>query len=148
MEFNLRKSKWLLFGGYNPHKDSVSNFVNTLEPILDTYLPSYNNFLILGDFNSETTENIIKEFCDTYNLKNLIKDPTLEKDVSFVIKWFQDNYFQMNADKCQFLASNHEAGLSIKVREEVIQCKKSIKLLGITIDNKLRFNEHEAACSC
>ena len=65
----LKVFSWsLLFGGYNPHKDSISNFVNTLEPILDTYLPSYDNFLILGDFNSETTENIMKEFCDTYIL--------------------------------------------------------------------------------
>ena len=48
----------------------------------------------------------------------------------------------MNADKCQFLTSNHKAGLSIKVGEEVIQSKRSAKLLGFTIDNKLRFNEH------
>ena len=82
LELNLRKSKWLLFGGYNPHKDSISNFVNTLEPILDTYLPSYDNFLIFGDFNSEKTEKIMKEFCDTYNLKNLIKDPTCYKSLS------------------------------------------------------------------
>ena len=39
----------------------------------------------------------------------------------------------MNADKCQFLASNHEPGLSIKVGGELIQSKKSVKLLGITI---------------
>ena len=31
LELNLRKSKWLLFGGYNPHKDSISDFVNTFE---------------------------------------------------------------------------------------------------------------------
>ena len=26
LELNLRKSKWLLFGGYDPHKDSISKF--------------------------------------------------------------------------------------------------------------------------
>ena len=82
LELNHRKSKWLLFGGYNPHKDSISNFVNTLEPIMDTYLPSDDKFLILGDFNSETTENIMKELCGTYNLKNLIKDPTCYKNLT------------------------------------------------------------------
>ena len=25
-EINHKKSKWLLFGGYNPHKDNISKF--------------------------------------------------------------------------------------------------------------------------
>ena len=28
LEINLRKSKWPLFGGYNPKKDNISNFLN------------------------------------------------------------------------------------------------------------------------
>ena len=58
-EINLKKSKWLLFGGYNPHKDNISNFLNQLGPILDYYMPKYDNFLLLGDFNSEMSEDAI-----------------------------------------------------------------------------------------
>ena len=31
-EINLKKSKWLLFGGYNPHKDNISNFLKPVRP--------------------------------------------------------------------------------------------------------------------
>ena len=34
----------------------------------------YNNFLILGDFNSELTESAVDNFCGTHHLHNLIKD--------------------------------------------------------------------------
>ena len=80
-EINLRKSKWLLFGGYNPQKENIGNFVNQMGIILDHYMPKYDNFLLLGDFNSEMSENIMKEFCDTYSLSNLIKEPTCFKNI-------------------------------------------------------------------
>ena len=82
LELNLRKVKWFLFGGYNPHKDNISNFVCQLGPIVDTFLSTYDNLLLLGDFNSETSEFITKEFCEMYNLKNIIKDPTCYKNPS------------------------------------------------------------------
>ena len=43
-------------------------------------MSKYDNFIILGDFNSETSENAMSEFCDTYNLKILIKEPTCFKN--------------------------------------------------------------------
>ena len=30
--------------------------------------------ILLGDFNPEITENAMKEFCDTYSLKNLVAE--------------------------------------------------------------------------
>ena len=76
LEINLRKVKWLMFVGYNPHKENTANFLSQLIPILDQYLSKYDNYLLIGDFNSEVDENIMKEFCDSYNLSNLIKEPT------------------------------------------------------------------------
>ena len=46
---------------------------------LDFYSSKYDNFIVLGDFNAETSNTIISEFCATYNLKNLIKEPTCFK---------------------------------------------------------------------
>ena len=80
-EINLKKSKWLLFGGYNPHKDNISNFLNQLGPILDYYMPKYGNFLLFGYFNSEMSEDAMKDFCDTYCLSNMIKEPTCFKNI-------------------------------------------------------------------
>ena len=80
IEINLRKNKWLLFGGYNPKKENIANFLTYLSPIMDHYIGKYDNILLLGDFNSETTEAELTEFCETYNLTNLIKEPTCFKN--------------------------------------------------------------------
>ena len=80
LEINLRKVKWLLFGGYNPNKNGISSYLNELTPILDNYLSKYDNYLLLGDLNSEIKEIPMKEFCETYNLINLINEPTCFKN--------------------------------------------------------------------
>ena len=80
LELNLKKSKWLLFGGYNPSKDNINSFVKRVGPILDHYMPKFDNFVLLGDFNSEMQEHTMSEFCDTYDLRNLIKEPTCFKN--------------------------------------------------------------------
>ena len=79
-EINLRKRKWLLYGGYNNHKTNIVSYLSELGKILDTQVSKYENILLIGDFNSEITETKMSEFCDVYNLKNLIKDPTCFKN--------------------------------------------------------------------
>ena len=79
VEINLRKKKWLLCCSYNPHKNSISNYVDVLRRELDTHSSDYENFLLLGDFNAEMTDPSLKEFCNLYSLKNLIKKPTCFK---------------------------------------------------------------------
>ena len=43
---------------------------------------------------------------------------------------------------CNLLLTNHGDEVSAIIDKETITAKKSVKLLGITIDNKLDFNEH------
>ena len=52
LDLNLKKSRWLFFGGYNPRKENILKFVNALGPVLDHYMTKFDNFLLLGDFNS------------------------------------------------------------------------------------------------
>ena len=80
LELNLKKSKWLFFGGYNPNKENIAYFLSRVSPRIDHYMPKYDNLILLGDFNSEIHDIAMSEFCDTYNLKNLIKDPTCFKN--------------------------------------------------------------------
>ena len=82
LEINLRKSKWLLFGGYNPVKSNIDTFIQSLELILDHNMQHLEFFLLLGDFNSETSEKSMNDFCDTYNLKNIVIGPTCFKSIS------------------------------------------------------------------
>ena len=69
-----------MFGGYNNNKLNTDNFLSKLGPVLDHYLPKFDNFLLLGDFNSEIHEIGMSEFCDIYNLQNLIIDPICFKN--------------------------------------------------------------------
>ena len=79
LEINLRKTKWLLFGGYNPVKINIDS-LQTLSSILDKHLPKYDNIILLGDFNAEIVDSSMQQFCETYHRTNLIKDPTCFKN--------------------------------------------------------------------
>ena len=78
-EINFRKKKWLICASYNPHKSNISNHLHHLGKGLDNYIGNYDNILLLGDFNSEFSEPCFNVFCDNYNFKNLLKEPTCYK---------------------------------------------------------------------
>ena len=80
LELNLRKTKWLLMGGYNPSKHTISYFLNHISKNLDKRMGNYDNFILLGDFNSMMIESQMLDFCLLYNLSNLIKEPTCYKN--------------------------------------------------------------------
>ena len=48
----------------------------------------------------------------------------------------------MNADKSHLLVTKCHENISIAVDREIIEASDKVKLLGVTIDNKLDFNEH------
>ena len=48
---------------------------------IDNLLPNYENLILLGDFNSEMSEQAMLDFSETYNLANLITEPTCYKSV-------------------------------------------------------------------
>ena len=109
IELNLRKKKWILFGGYNPNKDYIQDFLNQIGKALDKFIGIYDNLLLVGDFNSESEEENMKDFCDLYNLKNLIKHPTSYKSV-------QDptsiDMFLTNRHNCSQNSCTIETGIS------------------------------------
>ena len=65
----------------NPNLTPLNNHIQNISKCLDFYSSKYNNFIVLGNFNAETSNPIISEFCATYNLKNLIKEPTCFKSL-------------------------------------------------------------------
>ena len=76
----VRNSKWLIISGYNPRKENTSYFLSHISNGIDKVLADYEHFLILGDFNSQMSETNMKNFCDIYDLENLIKEPTCFKN--------------------------------------------------------------------
>ena len=80
LEMRIRQSKWLVVVGYNPHKKNIGSFLDKLGNEIDQYLPKYENFIMLGDWNSAVNEEEMKEFCEMYKLENLVREPTCFKN--------------------------------------------------------------------
>ena len=53
----IGKTKWLIVGDYNPHKENISYFFKYVSRELDKYLQKYENLLLLGDWNFVVTES-------------------------------------------------------------------------------------------
>ena len=80
VEINLRKKKWLLCCSYNPKKSLISNHLQEIGNNLDLLSSIFDNYLLMGDFNSEPNEPDISDFCEIYNTKNIIKKKTCFKN--------------------------------------------------------------------
>ena len=65
----------------------------------------------------------------------------LEEGACAIFQWFEDNEMKANADKCHVLL-NTSNELTVKINEVQIKNSQSEKLLGITIDNDLKFEDH------
>ena len=51
VEINLRKKKWLFSCSYNPNRENIENHLENLSKSLALYSCSYENLIIVGDFN-------------------------------------------------------------------------------------------------
>ena len=69
IELIINRNKWLLMGGYNPSKDSISYFLSHITKVLDANISKYDNIILLGDFNAVITDTALSEFCEMYNDK-------------------------------------------------------------------------------
>ena len=74
------------------------------------------------------------------NVETLIN--SLQFNTNSLLTWFHNNFFKLNPDKCKLLITNHIDDITINVNNTTIKAEKSVKLLGVTIDNELKFNEH------
>ena len=96
----------------------------------------------------------VKEYTDVCNLaddttfyssdlelKELIRK--LEHDSALALEWFESNYMKLNTDKCHLLIGGHKhEQVFAKIGNDLIWESREERLLGITIDNRLKFNNH------
>ena len=88
------------------------------------------------NFADDTTPHV----CDGNIKQVLIR---LEHDSAIAICWFESNYMKLNTDKCHLLVSgNKNEHMWAKVGNDKIWESRTVRLLGVTIDNQLKFNEH------
>ena len=82
VEINLRKTKWLLFGGYRPPRQQAEYLLKYANYALDTYRQTFDKFLLAGDFNIEETDAIMSEFLFKNDSKNLVQQKTCFKSTN------------------------------------------------------------------
>ena len=74
VELNSRKKKWLTHCIYNPHKNFISSLLNEMGKNIGKYSSNYDNFILLGDFNCEPSEQPSEDFFHIFSCRNLIKE--------------------------------------------------------------------------
>ena len=60
----------------NPNISNIESHLNCLSRSIDSFLPKYENIILLGDFNSSMDDSPMIGFWETYKLRNLVKHPT------------------------------------------------------------------------
>ena len=96
-------------------------------------------FLVLKDVDIANFADDNTPFTSANNTDDLID--SLEKASSSLFKWFKDNLFKGNPDKCHLFVSTNEK-TKISIGEFSIGNSDCEKLLGVKIDNKLTFDCH------
>ena len=100
--------------------------------LCDLFLSIENNYFT--NYADDTTPYVIGNNPD--EVVSELRDIT-EK----LFTWFSQNEMKANLGKCHMLLSSLES-LNFQISETVIHNSQSKKLLGVTFDNKLKFEKH------
>ena len=82
IKLNLLNDQPLLNCSYNPNKNNTGNHLKALSDFLDSHSSTYEEVLILGDFNLDVDDQSMKTFCDSWSLTILIKQLACYKSPS------------------------------------------------------------------
>ena len=63
-----------------PTRNNIPSYLESLSWNLDFYTSKFENILMIGDLNISMENNNMRHFCESYNLKSLIKVPTCSKN--------------------------------------------------------------------
>ena len=116
-----------------------------LGPILfNIFLNDLLSTLKLADLFNFADDNSISIIAD--NIDHLLL--TLKHESELAVKWFKDNQMIANPDKFQATILQYSRNpkncelVKLEIGSTKIETKNTVKLLGITIDNKLNFEKH------
>ena len=96
-------------------------------------------FLFVPEINIANYADDTTPYTTSKCINSLLKK--LEDNTSEIVKWLRNNYMKSNTDKNHLIVTNCDKAC-ITIDNNVIEANTSVKLLGVTIDNKLNFAEH------
>ena len=82
IELDLRGKKWLLYCSYNPKYSQISYHLKEIDKDLDVLTSKYDNIMLMGDFNARPADTVVSDFCEIYNMKNIIREKTCFKNTN------------------------------------------------------------------
>ena len=80
IELNIRRKKWLLCCSYNSKYSQISHHLKEIGKYFDVLTSKSGNTILMGDFNAELAGTVVSDFCEIYNLKNIIREKTFFKN--------------------------------------------------------------------
>ena len=100
------------------------------------------------------TKSQLSAFADDHQLYCSSVDPDqvmniINSDGDLTSKWYGDNFLECNLSKYQAIVihNNFNAPFKFEINNNGIYPKDNLKLLGITLDDRLSFSEH-ISCIC
>ena len=81
IEVHLKQGKLLVVSIYTPPDQKLAYFLSSITDLIDHYLKTYEDFIVIGDFNEIGTSPALDSFLDEQNCKNIIKNKTCFKSV-------------------------------------------------------------------
>ena len=108
LELALTKRKWLILVLYKTPSLRSEIFISEVTKALTFYSEKYDNILLMGDFNMTPENHHLKDFTDSNDFDNLIKEPTCFKSTSPTTI----DLFLTNRKGCFMKSSTNETGIS------------------------------------
>ena len=75
----IKTVRWLLLNLYRPPNQCSKFFFNVVEKGLDFYGSRYETLILMCDINCEPGDSVIRDFIDSYNFTNMVRDLTCFK---------------------------------------------------------------------
>ena len=81
--FNLKQRKLLVVSIYRPPDQNLDYFFSSITGLLDHYLKSYEDFVIMGDFNANESNPAMETFLNQHKCKNIVKSKRCYKSQDY-----------------------------------------------------------------
>ena len=81
IEVNLKQRKLLVVSIYRPPDQKLAYSLSSITDLLDHYLKTYEDFIVIGDCNESETSPALDSILDDQKCKNIIKNKTCFKSV-------------------------------------------------------------------
>ena len=81
-EFTISKKKWVCFSIYRPPSTkNIKRFFEEMNEVISKALCKYENLIVMSDFNidvksSNSDKNKLENFCNLFNLTNVVHSET------------------------------------------------------------------------